>query len=147
MKYADVILPLALPLIYTFGIPLEWQDQAKVGCRVEVQFGVRKIYSGIIKKLHNNKPDVYDVKPIRNILDKEPVVTEAQMKFWEWIASYYACSEGDVMNAALPAHLKLVSETYVVLNEDVEINEQELSDEEFLLIQALQIKQEQKSKL
>lgn len=147
MKYADVILPLAVPLTYTFGIPLEWQANAKVGCRVEVQFGARKIYSGIIKRLHNNKPEVYEVKPIRSILDQEPIVTLEQLKFWEWMASYYACSEGEVMNAALPSHLKLISETYVVLNEDVDIDAHELSDDEYMLIEALKIKQEQKDKL
>ena len=146
LKYADVILPLAVPLTYTFGIPLEWQELAQVGCRVEVQFGARKIYSGIIKRLHNQKPEVYDVKPIRSLLDKDPVVTTEQLKFWEWIASYYACSEGEVMNAALPSHLKLVSETYVVLNEDVELDAHELSDDEYLLIEALKIKQDQKDK-
>lgn len=147
LKYADVILPLAVPLTYTFGIPLEWQTQIQVGCRVEVQFGPRKIYSGIVKRLHNEKPEVYEVKPIRSLLDQEPIVTLSQIKFWEWIAAYYACSEGEVMNAALPAHLKLISETYVVLNEDVEMDAHELSDDEYLLVEALKIKQEQKEKL
>jgi primosomal protein N' (replication factor Y) len=76
-------------------------------------------------------------------LDKEPVVTEHQLKFWEWVANYYACTEGDVMNAALPAHLKLVSETYVVLNEDVQVDAQTLTDDEFLVLQALEIKRNQ----
>jgi primosomal protein N' (replication factor Y) len=78
------------------------------------------------------------------LLDKEPIVTETQLKFWEWMASYYMCTEGDVMNAALPAHLKLVSETFVVLNEDVEIDMQALSDDEYLLIEALDMKRSSK---
>jgi primosomal protein N' len=85
---------------------------------------------GIVKKIHTDKPEFYQVKPVRSLLDKEPIVTETQLKFWEWMASYYMCTEGDVMNAALPAHLKLVSETFVVLNDDVEIDMQSLSDDE-----------------
>lgn len=144
MKYADVILPLAVPLTYTFGIPVELQESIKVGCRVEVQFGPRKVYSGIVKRMHNDKPEVYEVKPIRTILDKEPIVTELQLQFWQWIASYYACTEGEVMNTSLPTNLKLVSETYVVINDGVELNTEDLSDDEFMLLEALLIKQGQK---
>ncbi len=144
MMFADIILPLALERNYTFGIPLELQDKIKVGCRVEVQFGKRKIYSGIVKRIHSDKPEFYQVKPVRSLLDEEPIVTETQLKFWEWMASYYMCTEGDVMNAALPAHLKLVSETFVVLNDDAEIDAQPLSDDEYLLIEALDIKRSRK---
>jgi len=142
MKYADVILPLALPQTYTFGVPLELQGLVQIGCRVEVQFGKRKVYSGVVKRLHDEKPQVYEVKPLRAVLDVEPVVTPQQLAFWSWIASYYACTEGEVMNAALPAHLKLESETMVVLNEDADPDAIPLTDDEFLLIQALQVKRE-----
>lgn len=145
MQFADIILPLALERNYTFGIPLELQGKVKVGCRVEVQFGKRKIYSGIVKRIHDQKPDFYDVKPIRSLLDEEPVVTETQLSFWSWIASYYMCTEGEVMNAALPAHLKLESETYVVLRDDVEIDKSTLSDDEYLVVEALEMRQQKKA--
>lgn len=144
MLFADVILPLAVERNYTFGVPLSMQDKIKIGCRVEVQFGKRKVYSGIVKTLHQNKPAVYEVKPIRTLLDDEPIVTEQQLKFWTWMASYYACTEGEVMNAALPSHLKLVSETYVVLNPDIDINAVEVSDDEYMVLQALEVRTQQK---
>jgi primosomal protein N' (replication factor Y) len=144
--YADIILPLALEKNYTFGIPLEWQSSVQIGCRVEVQFGAKRVYSGIIKSLHNNKPEIYQVKPIRNVLDPQPIVTPEQLKFWEWLASYYACTEGEVMNAALPSYLKLESETYLVLNEDIEIDSAALSDDEFIVMQALEVRREQQAK-
>jgi primosomal protein N' (replication factor Y) (superfamily II helicase) len=144
MLFADVILPLAVERNYTFGIPIELHEKVKVGCRVEVQFGKRKIYSGIVKTIHSHKPDLYEVKPIRNLLDDEPIVTPTQLKFWEWMASYYCCTEGDVMNASLPAHLKLVSDTYVVINEGVDLSEHELTDDEFMVMQALEITQNRK---
>ena len=113
MKYADVILPLAVANTYTFGIPIEFQNTIQIGIRVEVQFGKRKIYSGIVMKIHNNKPEVYEVKPIRSIIDNTPIVNEEQISFWQWVASYYMCSLGEVMNAALPAFMKMESETYI----------------------------------
>lgn len=146
MKYADVILPLAVANTYTFGVPLELQTLLQVGCRVEVQFGKRKIYSGIVHRIHDNKPEVYEVKPIRSLLDEGPIVTEAQIKYWQWIASYYMCTIGEVMSAALPSYMKLESETYLVLNDDVNIDEHQLTDDEFMVLQALQIRKEKKEK-
>ena len=143
MLFADVILPLALERNYTFGIPVELQEKIKVGCRVEVQFGKRKVYSGIVKSIHANKPEIYAVKPIRSLLDENPVVTEMQLRFWHWMASYYACTEGEVMNAPLPAHLKLESETHIVLRDDAAIDMKGLSDDEYLVIEALELRRQQ----
>lgn len=142
--FADIILPLALERNYTYGVPIEMQDKIKIGQRVEVQLGKRKVYSGIVKRIHTEAPEVYAVKPIRYILDEEPIVTESQIKLWTWMAAYYMCTEGEVMNASLPANLKLESETFIALNEDVNIDEQELNDDEFLIVQALEVKRAKK---
>ncbi|HEY9176573.1 MAG TPA: DEAD/DEAH box helicase, partial [Flavipsychrobacter sp.] len=120
--YADVILPLSFPGMLTYGIPVEMQELIQVGMRVEVALGRNKLYSGIVGRLHNNKPDTYQVKPIRALLDEEPVVNETQLKFWQWIAEYYIAAPGEVMQAALPAHLKLTGETrvqWMPANDDV----------------------------
>lgn len=111
--YADVILPLNLPGMLTYGVPVDMQDRIQVGMRVEVALGRNKLYSGIVGRLHSDKPDAYQVKPIRALLDEEPVVNETQLKFWQWIAEYYIAAPGEVMQAALPAHLKLTGETRV----------------------------------
>lgn len=144
--YADIILPLAIEKNYTFGIPVELQSLVQVGSRVEVQFGAKRVYSGIVKSIHTNKPEIYQVKPIRSVLDAKPIVTQQQLQFWEWLASYYACTEGEVMNAALPSYLKLESETFVMLNEDHIVNEAELNDDEFIVMQALEVRREQIAK-
>ncbi len=52
------------------------------------------------------------------MLEGFPIVTDFQLKFWEWIAMYYMCSLGDVYRAALPSALKLESETRILLNSD-----------------------------
>ncbi len=112
--FADIILPLNLPQLLTYGVPVEMQDFVRPGMRVEVALGKNKQYSGVVARLHNNKPDSYAVKPIKAIIDETPVVTEIQLRFWSWIGDYYMAAPGEVMNAALPAHLKLMSETRLV---------------------------------
>ena len=109
--FADVILPLNLPQVLTYGVPLDMQELLRPGMRVEVSLGKNKQYAGIIERLHDNKPQEYMVKPIRNIIDEEPVVNEQQLQFWRWVAQYYMAGPGEVMQAALPAHLKLMGET------------------------------------
>jgi primosomal protein N' (replication factor Y) len=140
--YADILLPLPLKATFTYGIPLEWQGKVKVGQRVEVSFGRGKMYSGIVKNIHDQKPEGYIIKPIKNIIDTEPIVTKTQLELWEWMADYYMCAEGEVMNASLPAFLKLESEQIITLNPEADIDESELSDEEFILIEALRSKLE-----
>lgn len=140
--YAEVIIPSALPKNYTWSVPAHLEGTAKIGCRVEVNLGKSKKYAGIIKSLHNDKPEFFETKDILNVLDAEPVVFEEQLKLWEWIASYYMCSEGEVMAAALPAHFKLSSETILVYNEEYGDEFSALDHDEYIVAEALLIKKE-----
>ncbi|HON52336.1 MAG TPA: primosomal protein N' [Bacteroidales bacterium] len=115
-RYADVILPLAVPLLYTYAIPHELASQVQVGTRVLVQLGTRKIYTAIVYSIHLNKPQHYQVKCIDSVLDSIPIVTPIQLQLWDWIAKYYMCTRGEVMKAALPAGLKLESEALLYCN-------------------------------
>ncbi len=108
----------------------------KVGCRVEVNLGKNKKYAGIVKRLHHEKPELFEPKEILNVLDVEPVVFEQQLQLWEWMASYYMCSEGEVMAAALPAHFKLSSETIVVFNEEYGDDFSALDHDEYMVAEA-----------
>lgn len=140
--FAEVILPLSLQKNYTYGIPKEFEEQVAVGKRVEIQFGQRKIYAGLIKRLHQEAPKEYKIKPIITVLDAEPIVSATQLKFWEWMADYYLCSEGDVMNAALPAGFKLESETSIILHPDFKDDFTNLNDREYVVAEALTIQRE-----
>ena len=139
-QFADIIIPLALPRNYTYGIPDELADKAAVGKRVEVPLGKQKIYAGIIKTIHSNQPTGYEVKSILSVIEDTPVVSENQLRFWQWMSDYYMCSEGEVMNAALPAGFKLESETTIHLNPDFTGNFSILDDKEYLIAEALTIK-------
>ena len=142
--YAEIIIPLALPKNYTWYVPSHLQELVKVGCRVEVNLGKNKKYAGIVKRLHNEKPELFEPKEILNVLDVEPVVFPQQLQLWEWMASYYMCSEGEVMSAALPSHFKLSSETIVVFNEEYGEDFSALDHDEYLVAEALLIKKELK---
>ena len=137
--FADILLPLPIPGSFTYRVPYKLNMKAKVGQRAVVQFGKSKIMSGLILSLSNDVPDCNNIKYILDILDDEPVLNNSQLKLWNWIASYYMCYLGEVMQAALPSALKLASESKISLAEDFEIDGGNLSDNEFLIVEALQI--------
>ena len=142
--FAEIIIPAALPKNYTWSIPSHLIEEVKPGCRVEVNLGKTKKYAGIVKRLLKEKPEFIETKDILNVLDAEPVLFEEQLKLWEWMASYYMCSEGEVMAAALPAHFKLSSETILVYNEEYGDDFSALDHDEYLVAEALLLKKELK---
>jgi len=105
--------------------------------RVAVEFGKSKIYTALVYSIHSESPVGYEAKEIHQILDETPVVNEIQLKHWEWIASYYLCSLGDVFRAALPSAFLLESETEILQIPGFS-EESSLSDDEFLIFEALQ---------
>lgn len=139
--FAEIILPLNLDGTFTYHLSTLDLEQIKIGQRVAVPFGTQKLYTGIVHSIHQNKPELYKTKAIHAFLDDEPIVTPFQIKYWEWIASYYACTLGDVFRNAFPSALKLESQTFVrLINPDYEQIE-ELNDHEFLVFEALKLRQ------
>ncbi|MCA0131927.1 replication restart helicase PriA [Winogradskyella alexanderae] len=136
--FLDVILPIPLQKAFTYHITEAEADFIKVGMRIAVPFGKNKIYTALAYQIHNNPPVAYEPKTIHQILDEKPIITESQLKHWEWIAGYYMCSLGEVMRASLPNALILESETIISRNEDITPKDAELKDDEFLIIEALQ---------
>ncbi|MGZ3864772.1 MAG: replication restart helicase PriA [Bacteroidia bacterium] len=138
--FVDVLLPLAVPNLYTYRVPYELNDKVKPGVRAMVQFGKSKFYSALIKSIHENPP-AYTAKYVEEILDVQPIVNEKQFTFWDWISNYYLCYRGEVMNAALPGGLKLNSETKLVLAGEIDFESEgikSLSDNEYILLEALE---------
>lgn len=122
MRFAEIVLPLAVRKTFTYAVPSEIEDELLEGMRVEVEMN-RKHYAGLVVKLHGVTPEGYVAKPILAVLDEQPSVNPHQIKLWQWMASYYLCTQGEVMYAALPSGLKLSSETKVVLNPAMETEE------------------------
>lgn len=135
--YAEIILPLPLQGTFTYRIPEGKIEEVKIGSRVLVSFGPKKILTGIVRSVHDRSP-AFKAKPIIELLDEAAILNEFQLRFFDWVAEYYMCSLGEVINAALPAALKLLSESFISLNQGIELdNLPNLSDHEFEIIETL----------
>ncbi len=113
--FADLILPLPLKERFTYAVPFDMGDDIAIGMRACVPFGPSKVYAGIVAELHDRRPG-YATKEILSLLDDAPIVHPLQIRFWQWMAHYYLCSEGEVMACALPSGFQLDSETKVVVS-------------------------------
>lgn len=136
--FVDVILPIPLEKHFTYALNAEEAQVLSPGMRVGVPFGKSKVYTALVYRVHNDPPQVYEAKPIHKILDDEPIVTPFQLKHWHWIAEYYMCTVGEVFRSAVPGAFLLESETLVLRNTEVDIDESDLEDDEFLVFEALQ---------
>ena len=139
--FADVIIPIPVPNLFTYRIPPEYREEVRKGVRVVVPFGKQKIYSALVRKVHPNALSE-NIKDIQGVLDEWPIVNELQFEFWDWIEKYYMCFPGEVMNAALPSAFKLQSETSVIINPEFDPEQSHLTDEEFLIFEILQSRDE-----
>ncbi len=135
--FVDVLLPLPVGGTFTYRVPFELNDQVIPGVRVVVQFGARKIYTALVIRVHEILPTERVPKYILSVLDENPIVTIVQRAFWDWIAGYYLCHPGEVMNAALPSAFKLASESQIALNPQLPDDFSGLNEKELLLIEAL----------
>ena len=106
-KYVDVIVPLPIASQYTYSLPSMLEDKVREGCRVVVSFGRKKYYTAIVTRVHYAAPEGYETKDIEEVLDASPVILPQQLRFWEWISSYYLCTLGDVYKAAMPSCMNL----------------------------------------
>ncbi|HJS00068.1 MAG TPA: hypothetical protein VJ780_03955, partial [Flavobacterium sp.] len=138
MYFVEVILPLSLAKTFTYRVSEAEYDYIQKGMRLAVPFGKSKIYTALAIDLHQNKPTLYEAKEIHQILDEKAVVTEKQIQHWQWIATYYMCAIGDVYRGAMPSALLLESETLITKKTGEFIDESLLTDDEFLIYQALQ---------
>lgn len=137
MTHAEVILPLPLHGTFTYAVPTEFREKTQVGSRVVVQFGAKKIYTGIVFKIHDKVPDKYTPKELLDVLDKDAIINPIQLDFFQWMAAYYMCAIGDVVGAALPSALKLSSQSFVSINPELDLDTEDLSDREWSLLKSL----------
>ena len=138
--FADVLLPLALDKPYTYAVSSEDYTVLAPGFRVAVSFGKSKVYSAVVVKLHHQPPQRYTPKYIELILDESPSVTSKQLEFWYWLSDYYQSKLGDILRAALPATFLLESETIVIKKDISGAEKSTLTDEAFLVYEALEVK-------
>ncbi|MCC9074130.1 primosomal protein N' [Flavobacterium sp. F-65] len=138
MHFVEVILPLSLAKTFTYRISEAEFNFIQKGMRVAVPFGKSKMYTALVLETHQNEPTLYEAKEIHQILDERPIATEIQIKHWLWIASYYMCAIGDVYRGAFPSGLLLESETMISYKTGAFVDQTALTDEEYLVYDALQ---------
>ncbi|MCU0430790.1 MAG: primosomal protein N' [Cytophagaceae bacterium] len=131
--FAEVILPLPLPQLFTYRVPVSMEAHVKPGIRVMVQFGPKRVITAVVFRLHHQAPKQYEVKTILDVLDESPVVSAQQFQLWNWVAEYYMCTVGEVLQAALPSGLKLSSESYLQRNPDYQGSYEFTEEEKFIL--------------
>jgi primosomal protein N' (replication factor Y) (superfamily II helicase) len=135
--FAEVLLPLPIPGTFTYRIPFSMNDVVQKGQRVSIQFGSRRVYAGLIMELHQRVPKKGTPKYILSVLDEKPLVNDVQMTFWSWISQYYMCTQGEVMNVAIPSAFKLSSESKILLSGMFKPDSESLTDSEFRITEAL----------
>ncbi len=138
--YVEVILPLPLPGTFTYSVPEAFEYQAQPGHRVVVSFGKTRFHTGVIRRIIEKQDHLSRIKPIIDALDLEPVVSEDQFQFFEWIAEYYLCTLGETLQAALPSGFKLSSEAFVSLAPNAEPDLYILTEKEEWILRKLEDK-------
>jgi len=136
--FIDAILPIPVEKAFTYSITEAEAKFLQAGMRVAVPFGKSKVYAALVKNIHTTPPTLYEAKEIEHILDETPIVTQKQFELWTWMASYYMCTEGEVMRASLPSAFLLESETIIRLQPEILLQDEDLQDDEFLIYEALQ---------
>lgn len=114
------------------------QALVRVGVRVIVQFGNKKIVTAVVALLHRTPPKKYEAREILELLDTQPMVTEKQIRLFEWMAEYYMCTVGEVLNVALPSGLKISSQSRIQLKPESDFQHSLISQKELRLVQALE---------
>ena len=122
-KFADILLPVPIPRLFTYRVPTLLESELQHLKRVIVPFGPKKILTGLILNIHELPPADYEAKSLLEILDTEPLFTNQQINLFKWMAEYYMCTEGEVLNAAMPSGLKLSSESLIQINPDFNYEE------------------------
>ena len=140
IRYIEVILPLPVEGTFTYSLHND-SDDVRVGQRVIVQFGIRKLYTAIVSSVTLEKPSGYNVKDVIAILDESPIITGIQIQHWQWLSSYYMCKLGEVMSLALPTSLKLASESIIIIHPNFDGDLTNLNENEIILVNQLINKQ------
>jgi len=138
-QFAEVLVPLPVKGYFTYRIPQELNNLILPGMRVVVQFGKKRFYTALVRRVHEKAPQVMSLKYLLSVIDTLPVVNERQFALWEWMASYYMCTIGEVMNAALPSAYKLASESKVIIDPEYVKDTEVLNDREFQIVEALDL--------
>ena len=106
--YAEVVFNLPLRDPFTYIIPPKLLGKVRVGMRVLVPFGRRRI-TGYVVNLVEKWDKPIALKTIAELPDLEPIVSEEILSLTRWLADYYQSAWGEAISSALPAGLDKTS--------------------------------------
>ncbi len=139
-QFVDVLLPVPVPGLFTYRVPAEMNEELSVGARVIVPFGSRKVLTAVIARIHQNPPSKYTAKYVLELLDESPMLMPTQLQLFKWMADYYLCTMGEVLNVAMPSGLKISSQSRIQLRPGAEWADKEINEKELQLLEALKEK-------
>ena len=102
-EFADIIIPLSVSGSYTYRIPSHLDGQVLRGSRVVVPFGLKKSYTGVVIKLHDDAPGDFTPRDISEVLPSQAMLNSPQLDFLLWMSDYYLALPGEVVKAAMPS--------------------------------------------
>lgn len=104
MLLAKVAIPVPLGQAFTYAIGPELEGRVQRGARVLCEFGRRQVL-GIVLEVKDGEPDVPadKLKPLKAVVDPEPVLPEELLSFLQELARYYVAPIGEVIQLAVPA--------------------------------------------
>ena len=137
MKFADVIVPLAVGGFYTYSVPAVLEKEIREGKLVIVPFAGNKKYTGLVCRVHETEPVGYKIRAIESVMEREICFSATHLRFLLWLSEYYMAFAGEVLRAALPVVFRLESFT-CISREDTEMDFAELSANEQSLLNFLQ---------
>ncbi len=103
--FVRVALPVPLRKIFDYLVPQKL-SLPQPGCRVQVEFGRRKLNGLVIETSQSSSVDIKKLKPVLHVYDDAPLLDTRHLKFLCWVADYYIHPLGEVVFAALPKHLR-----------------------------------------
>ena len=137
MRYADVIVPLAVEGMYTYTVPVSLESEVREGTLVLVSFAGNKRYTALVGRIHDQAPVGYQVKPIEDVIEKQVSFSALHLRFLLWLGGYYMATPGEVMKAALPVAFRLESFTSITRTTE-EVDYAGLTTNEKILLRFLQ---------
>ena len=116
--FAQVAFPIPSANAFSYSIPEEFKENVKVGVRVLAPFGKRTL-TGFVVGLSEPPGTKAKIKPLKDVLDAEPIFDEKELEFYKWLAEYYLCSLGEALKNSVPYGLEVESKKIIYPDKNV----------------------------
>ncbi len=134
--YAQVVLNNPLQQRFTYKIP---EDMVcEVGMRAMVPFGNREVAAYIVACIETVGETAFTIKPIKRMIDTEPLYGEPEIALAQWMAQFYLCSEGEALSTMIPGGRRDIDPPVMpVDDQELAVSSDRLSSEQQQAITAI----------